>query len=535
MLDTTFINGIKDGGEIGREENVFSGIWSEYERVIVESLVSSFGLDFLIRDQKGGDVDTIQTVRKVGFKNKDNEEAYEQRGDYDTAAYHSEERFIEIKRSAREEFDQKGTMLKDAYTGKENLKPRNNPTIPREEQGQLDHVIPAKVIHDDPGRILAEMDGVDLANDPGNLRFTNACMNRIKSDKTVEDFISWCEENPDQVNWNGTKGEPLSEEVKERLRNEYNRAKKEYDAKLGREYYTSSKFAKDTAKAAGKTAAKMGLRQVVGFIFAEIWFVTKEEVKNIPPGSGFGEMLKAAGNGIKKGFESAIKKYKTLLDRFAEGAVSGALSSLITTLCNIFFVTAKSLVRCLRQMFASIVAAAKVLFCNPENLNFGDRIKAVMIILATGASVLVGTIAGEAISKTPLGVVPALGGVISAFASCLVSGILSCTFLIFMDRSEFINNLVNALNRIPSEANNYKEIADAMENLAAKLEKLDIEKFKEDTERFRGTAQKIFSCEDEEKITVLLLESYNELGIKIPWEGDFDSFMGCKTNCLEFE
>ena len=43
--------------------NVFSNIWGEYERVILHSLVTSFGLDFLVHDQRGGDVDTVQGVR----------------------------------------------------------------------------------------------------------------------------------------------------------------------------------------------------------------------------------------------------------------------------------------------------------------------------------------------------------------------------------------------------------------------------------------------------------------------------------------
>ena len=39
------------------DENVLKSIFSQYERVIIESLISSFGLDFLIEDKYGGDVD----------------------------------------------------------------------------------------------------------------------------------------------------------------------------------------------------------------------------------------------------------------------------------------------------------------------------------------------------------------------------------------------------------------------------------------------------------------------------------------------
>ena len=38
---------------------IIEGIFSQYERVIIESLISSFGLDFLVKDQHGGNVDNI--------------------------------------------------------------------------------------------------------------------------------------------------------------------------------------------------------------------------------------------------------------------------------------------------------------------------------------------------------------------------------------------------------------------------------------------------------------------------------------------
>lgn len=77
------------------EGNVFSGIWSSYERVVLHSLITSFGLDFLVQDQHGGDVDTIRGVRDESipveerYKNPAHLDAYENRGAYDTKAYHN--------------------------------------------------------------------------------------------------------------------------------------------------------------------------------------------------------------------------------------------------------------------------------------------------------------------------------------------------------------------------------------------------------------------------------------------------------------
>ena len=232
-MDTSFVNGVKNGYGIDPEENVFAGIWSEYERVIIESLITSFGLDSFIKDQHGGDVDTIHNVREIGkdpqmqYKNAKNKSDYDNREAYDNAAYHSDEGDRSIVHKARKEFEENGTLQKDAYVDGNMVIPRNNDTIPREKQGQLDHVVPAEEIANDPGRVLAGLDGKDLANCPENLRYTNAALNNKMRSKSVEEYIKWCEEHPDQVNYNGKKGEPLPENVKENLRKEYNRAKKE--------------------------------------------------------------------------------------------------------------------------------------------------------------------------------------------------------------------------------------------------------------------------------------------------------------------
>ena len=76
----------------------------QYKRVIAESLITSFGLDFLVKDQYGGDVDTIHNVRQVGrvpemaYKNAQNAAAYENHGKYDINEYHRDPRYKEINR-----------------------------------------------------------------------------------------------------------------------------------------------------------------------------------------------------------------------------------------------------------------------------------------------------------------------------------------------------------------------------------------------------------------------------------------------------
>ena len=66
---------------------------------------------------------------------------------------------------------------------------------------------------------------------------------------------------------------------------------------------------------------------------------------------------------------------KELFSKFLQGAAGGAMASLTTTLCNIFFTTAKNTVKIIRQSWASLVEAFKILFINffSENLEFAKQ------------------------------------------------------------------------------------------------------------------------------------------------------------------
>ena len=242
-------------------KNVFSDIWNEYERVILHSLVTSFGLDFLVHDQRGGDVDTVHSVRETGtFKNQAYSQKYEERGKYSTHDYHSDDSYRDVTHQARQQFNETGTPIEDTYAPG-NLLYFNKGAGPW-RRASLDHVISAHEVHEDPVRMLADLDGISLANDPENLRYTSISLNTKMSDMTIDEFIAWCDENPDKVNWNGEKGAPLPDEVKQRLREEDSRAREHYEARIAKSYYTSPQFYADAVAAAGKRAEVSLRRQI---------------------------------------------------------------------------------------------------------------------------------------------------------------------------------------------------------------------------------------------------------------------------------
>lgn len=528
-------------------ESLFTSMFQQYERVLIESLVTSFGLDFIVKDQHGGDVDTIHSVREVGvdgkmtYKSTQNQYNYEHRGEYDRVAYHKDPRYTNTVKAAKSEFDQHGTKVADAYIPSNQVIPRMEKNISRGQQGQLDHVMSAEDIHNDPGRVLAGMDGLELANHPENLRYTNAALNRNMSNMSVDEYIAWCEANPSKVDWNGKKGEPLPEEVKDRLRKEYQRAKKDYDAKLACTYYTSVQFRKDVTYAAVNVGARMGVRQALGFVFAEIWFSVKDELQKLNKHEAdLKDYLEAIARGIEVGVSNAKEKYPEMCSRFLSGAAAGALSSLTTTLCNIFFTTAKSTVRIIRQSYASIVQAMEVLFINPDNYEFGDRMRAVVKVLSIGASVTVGVLVSDAVARTPIGALGKTGNIVKEFCGAFATGIMSCTLLMYLDRSKITNQLVQQLNNIhtlETELNYYRRQAAYFEQYAAQLMQIDLEQFEKETQAFKEIAAKLDGVLTAAELNSVLRQAFIARNLPLPWEGfeDFDSFMHDNSAHLVFQ
>ena len=133
-------------------EPLFTSIFQQYERVLIESLITSFGLDFIVKDRHGGDVDTIHNVRQIGtdpqmtYKSTQNQANYENRGQYDRVAYHTDSRYTNAVKAAKKEFDERGTKIDDTYVPGNKVIPRMERNISRGEQGQLDHVMSADAL-----------------------------------------------------------------------------------------------------------------------------------------------------------------------------------------------------------------------------------------------------------------------------------------------------------------------------------------------------------------------------------------------------
>ena len=499
------------------ENNVFGSLFEQYERVVFQSLITSFGLDGFVKDRLGGDVDTVHTVRQGeaggGYKNAANAAAYENRGPYDSAKYHSDKAYIASNKAYSKQRAE-GT-LEDAYTGK---------GIAPNEKYHQDHVIAAKEVHDDPGRVLSGLDGVELANAPENLKATNPRTNQTKKADTMDDFLE-------------KYGDAYTDEQKERMRRADKASRESYNRKIQVAYYTSPGFWKDSGVAAAKVGGGMALRQALGFVLTEVWFAVKERLASAA--NSLEAKLHAIAEGIQEGVVRAKDNFKALLSKVGEGAVSGILSSLTTTLCNVFFTSAKNVVRIIRQTWVSLVQAAKILLINPDNLPFSERMRSALQLIASGASVVLGTIVQEAVHKglaphiaaVPMG--STIQSVLSIFCGTLCTGFLTVSLLYFIDSDPFDGFLMKAIDGTIVE---YKRQAQLFEAYAAKLAGLDIATFERESALYHALAFDIASAEDDDALHALLTKAMETIGVAIPWGDDrpLDDFMQDRTAVLRF-
>lgn len=513
-----------------KNENTYDNLFTQYNRVIIEALLTSFGLDLLlIKDQYGGDVDTVYNVRKIDtdsnmtYKNQRNMENYKNLEAYDSALYHKDKNFSDIKHEARVKFFEDFKPIKDEYTGNDIGFYGHSKGISPDKKAELDHIISASEVHHDRGRVLAGLDGKKLANSDENFAWTNKSLNASMQDKNIKEYVN----SSDKIN----------DFTKERMLEKDKEAREIYNRKINIAYYTSINFRKDVFNSAAKVGVRMGIRQALGFVLTEVVFAVMDEFKKIKV-TKLKEILASVTKGIKKGFENAKLKYKEIIEKLKSGVLAGIIASLSTTLINTFFTTTKNIVRVIRQTWASLIEALKILFFNPNNLPFGERMRTVAKLIVTGASIIISIFIREFLDKSGLTLIPVIGETLGSFLEILSLGFISCSLLYFLDRNETVNKIVSVLNELPTLSNSlnyYKKQAKYFEIYAAQVLSIDIESFEKEINNFNFISKNLEKAKNEKEINVLLITFFKNMKIKIPWEGEFEEFMSNKNSTLIFE
>ena len=514
MSSKSFVGSIEPDFEMNSNDTIFDTLLKQYGEVIFKSIITSFGLDAFIKDVYGGDVDTIFNVRKIGtdpemaYKNANNEAAYNNREDYDYNKYHDlHPNYQQMKHTTKKEFQSTGVPVSDAYTGKAlYFYPKSAQKGNADKQASIDHVLTAHTISNDRGRELSGLNGEDLANSDDNLVFTNASLNasmgnawRYPKGTEGNEIV----EIPEYIDLHPE----LPQETKDRMMNEYTKAKEIYEEKLALAYYSSPRFCKDTIEAAGKRGIQMGLRQALGFVITELFFSIKEEIAQ-SDGTTSG-VIDAIINGLKNGVLRAKDNYKQLFAQFGEGVLSGILASITSTIINIFFTTSKHLGRVIRQAWASIVEAVSIIFFGDKNMYLCDRITSASKVLATGASIIVGSGVQESV-RVSLAEVPipvTLKEIISTFAGTMTSGFMSVTLLFVIDNDPFDRFFYGkGLDNLRNQGKLFKEYC-------AQLQSIDFDRLNYETAYTIDLSVRLQSTDSQITLNALLIAAAKDLGI----------------------
>ena len=81
----------------------------------------------------------------------------------------------------------------------------------------------------------------------------------------------------------------------------------------------------------------------------------------------------------------------------------------------------------------------------------------------------------------------------------------------------------------------YKKINEALLIYLSDIEKIDIDLFKKETQEYNKLVKTYLNAKSDEELNILLLDTFEKLGIKKAWEGDFDEHMSNKEGTLVFE
>lgn len=472
---------------------------NELHKTMVHSLTTSFGLDFLLfEDRKGGNVDTVHKVR--GYQKDLAEQGYsdinvsgkmaskltidgKNKESYDSHAYHQHAAYIE-----------RGRRDKDKHQSGDLFDKSRGVNMKVHEKRQLDHTVSTSEVHHDAGRILAGINGVELANQEANFASILGYVNNKKSDMPMEEFIAKLpdmkKEKRNKIKEGKEKLEKMSgatpeerhkkRQIEDAIRKEQEhleslesidtkamleldkRARATINNQVNYSYYTSSKFFKAAALDMGSQGLRMGMRQAFGMLLAEIWFELREALPNIYQKCRIDFQLKKFMSDIGDTFKNIIERvkvrFKEMLNAFKDGILGGILASITSTIFNAFQTIAGNTIKIIRETWGSLVKAVKLIFFNPDKLSAGDLAREVSRIVGAAAAVSVGTVVHNAMIKL-LEVIPFdfIRDGLAAFAGAMVTGVLTVGMGYFLDHSKMMKKVWDYLNGLKSQ---YERIAE---------------------------------------------------------------------------
>lgn len=442
------------------EKNKLQSLMEGSRAQILGSIIP-FGLStkMATSDKDGGNVDTVHNVRQGVYATDLEKESYNDRPKYNNAEYHhknanynQEKKFAECKKNNGGLIDESsGQKFKETSEGK--------------IHSNLDHIISANEIHNDPGTHLAQKDTVDLANQSSNFQNINASVNKAKGSNSTEGYLS---KRVDRINDKNEKIEflksrdNLSKKQQNELKNADNyvnqhsnvdpermlendrNARKVYEDQIN-DYYKSQKFVNSTAKASLTSGAKMGGKAAFGIFLSNFVNHSYDEIANFTRhGRKEEDILVELKKRLTNVVTKVAKDWRTVTDGFLNGCISGFLTEIVTIIINIFAKTSKRIVTAIREGGASLIRALNLVFVRSHNMDLNESLHEASKILGAGVLSVGGLLLDEVVDKAIVTHLPFLAfvsGMISTVIVGFLVAITSCFLTYLLDKLDFFGSI----------------------------------------------------------------------------------------------
>ena len=408
----------------------------------IDAVVGHFGLGAVVLNaQDGGNVSTTHNARQGIYASEKERQAYENRGEYSGDDYHKDKAYRDINRE--QSAAKKAGQATDYMTGER---------LARNAKTDLDHKVSAKTIHDDRARVLAEVDGVELANTWDNLAITDRALNRSKKAMSADEFIAHKERSLAELEKNSkemerkAKFEAIDDD---KLRADYAKSKENIDNKVDKAYYTSAKPYKEALATGTRDAGKMAIHSAIGVILKEFIEGMAIELKTLFKEFGnesLKDIFKRFAARLGKIWEKLRAKWKDIIKGSFEAGIVAFFSNLVVFAINIVFTTLKKFVQIIRAGFASLCEAGKKLF--DKSIPKDERINAAAKVFVAGIISTFAMLGAEFITKwlysipplTPILAVPlpflneTIGDALGLCISAALGAVLSTIAIYYIDK-----------------------------------------------------------------------------------------------------
>lgn len=496
LLDLTDISESVVSARFSELEQAFHSqrierLFADTRRSALQAIAGPFGVGKMLSayDKTGGAVDTIHNARAGVYATDEAAQKYADRGEYTQRVkedyHHRNPAYKKMSQdSTRDRVEGKVT---DAYTGEQMSSLRS-------DSHSIDHVIAAEEIHNDAGRVLAGLDGVELANSSTNLQITSYSTNSAMGNKTATEYVQWLEQTKEKrakrqgsLQAKADAGEPMSQKQKDELAKlkeqekiaanpepllEADRqARAANEKKVNDAYYRSPKFRSDCLKTSVAAGGRAAFQAAMGAILVELFSGIFDEVRDwykngrADGNSVFAELKRR----LKRIGQRVAKQWKAVLSAAAGGFISGFLSNLVSILINAFVTTCKRTVRMIREGGNALVGACKALVVRPEGMGLREGMHEASKVIVGGGIIIGGVLLEEAISKSMI-TVPLLIPFADTATAVIVgaaTGIISTMAVYLVDKADVLGvNRSKMLSGINSDLDasllHHREVEDAL-------------------------------------------------------------------------